>query len=127
MRRSTEGVLGTEELRQRRAALAATASERDASRVIELLSPCVTDARRARIEAVLPRRLDSVAVLFDSPYDPHNGAAVLRSCDAFGVQHLHIVQRRKYPFLIAPTVSRGTEKWVDLVTHDRCRSAIDVA
>ncbi len=39
------------------------------------------------------RRLDSVTVLMDAPHDPHNGAAVLRSCDAFGVQRLHIVER----------------------------------
>jgi tRNA (guanosine-2'-O-)-methyltransferase len=51
--------------------------------------------------------------VFDAPHDPHNGAAVVRSCEAFGVQFVNVVERRE-AFLAAPSVSRGSEKWVDL-------------
>jgi tRNA (guanosine-2'-O-)-methyltransferase len=73
---------------------------------------------------VIERRLASVAVVFDAPYDPHNGAAIVRSCEAFGVQALHVVERGRTPFLVAGTVARGAEKWIDLVRHANAASAI---
>jgi tRNA (guanosine-2'-O-)-methyltransferase len=93
---------------------------------IEALEPFVTEQRRARLGEVIGRRLESVTVVMDAPHDPHNGAAVARSCDAFGVQHLHVVERYE-PFVVATTVSRGSEKWVDVHAHataDAARSAL---
>jgi tRNA (guanosine-2'-O-)-methyltransferase len=96
----------------------------DPERTIRLLEPLVTDERRERLRAVISRRLGCIAVVLDSPYDPHNGAAVLRSCEAFGVQRLHVVERRGTPFAVARSVSRGAEKWIDVVRHARPESAL---
>lgn len=85
----------------------------DPERVIALLEPHVLERRRERLQGVIDRRLASVQVVFDAPHDPHNGAAVLRTCEAFGVQFLNVVERRE-TFLAAPSVSRGSEKWVDV-------------
>jgi tRNA (guanosine-2'-O-)-methyltransferase len=84
--------------------------------VVDVLGPMVTDARRARLEDVLARRLVGVTVLLEAPHDPHNGAAVLRSCDAFGVQEVHVVPTQE-PFLASRVVSKGAERWVDVVEH----------
>jgi tRNA (guanosine-2'-O-)-methyltransferase len=65
---------------------------------------------------VIDARVDSVTVLMDAPHDPHNGAAVMRSCDAFGLPELHVVPRDE-PFLAGRTVARGTQHWVDVVIH----------
>jgi tRNA (guanosine-2'-O-)-methyltransferase len=80
------------------------------------LEPFANEARRHRLRSVIDARLDSVTVLFDSPYDPHNGAAVLRSCDAFGVQRLHVIERQQ-TFLAAREVARGSQRWVDVRTY----------
>jgi tRNA (guanosine-2'-O-)-methyltransferase len=82
--------------------------------VIGLLEPLVTEQRRARIKDVLSRRLGSVAVVLDAPYDPHNGAAIVRTCEAFGVQRVHVIER-SVGFLAAASVARGAHKWIDLV------------
>ncbi len=92
--------------------------------VVERLEPFVLEERRARLKSVLDARLESVAVLFDSPHDPHNGAAVLRSCEAFGVQTLHVLERPQRPFLVARAVARGAEKWVDIVRHASVADAV---
>jgi tRNA (guanosine-2'-O-)-methyltransferase len=110
MRRTTPGV----ELGEPRPA---GAEAHDPEAVIRVLEPLVTQARRLRLQEVIARRLASVAVVLDSPYDPHNGAAVARSCEAFGVQNLHIVERRGTPFALARSVARGAEKWLDLTVH----------
>jgi tRNA (guanosine-2'-O-)-methyltransferase len=114
MRRTTPGVIGAGDLVDK-GILRAEAT--DPERVVALLEPLVTEARRRRLREVLGRRLASVAVVFDRPYDPHNGAAVLRSCEAFSVQRLHIVERRGTPLAVARSVARGAEKWMDVTRH----------
>jgi tRNA (guanosine-2'-O-)-methyltransferase len=87
-----------------------------AAGVIALLEPLVAEERADRLRTVIAARLSSVTVLMDAPHDPHNGAAVMRSCDAFGIQEMHVVPRDE-PFAISTTVTRGSEKWVDVVEH----------
>ena len=118
MRRTTPGVAPA-------GAWAARADARDPERVVRVLEPLVTDARRSRLREVIGRRLACVAVALDAPYDPHNGAAVLRSCEAFGVQRLHVVEREGTPFAVAHTVARGAEKWIDVMRHSRSSSFLE--
>jgi tRNA (guanosine-2'-O-)-methyltransferase len=121
MRRTTPGVLGAEELVDPRIARAEAVG---IERVIRVLEPLVTEERRARLRDVIARRVASVTVVLDRPYDPHNGAAVLRSCEAFGVQRLHVVERAGTPFVVARSVSRGAQKWIDVVCHAHTASAL---
>jgi tRNA (guanosine-2'-O-)-methyltransferase len=89
--------------------------------VIEALEFQVTAARRERIRNVLDRRLQSVTVVVDNLHDPHNGAAIVRSCDAFGVQTMHAIVSNE-PFSAARAVARGSQKWVQIDQH---RTALD--
>lgn len=73
-------------------------------------------SRQTRLREVLARRLASVTLLMDAPHDPHNGAAVMRSCDAFGVQELHVIPRHE-AFLASNLVAKGAERWVDVIEH----------
>jgi tRNA (guanosine-2'-O-)-methyltransferase len=104
--------------------LVARAESFGVERVIRVLEPLVTEERRERIKGVIGRRLASVSVIFDGPYDPHNGAAVLRSCEAFGVQRLHVVERPGTPFAVARSVSRGAQKWIDVVCYEEASAVI---
>jgi len=95
----------------------------DAAEIARTLEPFVTDERRERFRSVLAARLGAVTVLMDAPHDPHNGAAVLRSCDAFGVQRLHVIERSE-GFLASRTVARGSEQWVDARTYASTAEAV---
>jgi tRNA (guanosine-2'-O-)-methyltransferase len=123
MRRHTPGVLFAREMLDARIAQAEVG---DAEKVIRALEPFVLERRRQRLLEVIDARLESVTVLFDAPHDPHNGAAVVRSCEAFGVQFVHVVERTEH-FLAAPSVARGAQKWVDLVIHKTPATAIAAA
>jgi tRNA (guanosine-2'-O-)-methyltransferase len=91
--------------------------------LISVLEPLVVEQRRARILEVIEGRTDNVTVAMDAPHDPHNGAAVLRTCDAFGIQQVHVVERIE-PFLFVHKVSLGTERWIDVHRHPTQESAI---
>ena len=121
MRRSTAGVIDADALVPARIA---RLERHDPEHVIRVLEPLVLDRRRERLLSVIDSRLESVSLLFDAPHDPFNGAAVVRSCEAFGVQTVHVVERRE-TFLAASSVARGAQKWVDVVRHRGSREAID--
>jgi tRNA (guanosine-2'-O-)-methyltransferase len=84
--------------------------------VTELLEPLVNTERRQRLERVLNARIGSVTLLLDSPHDPRNGAAILRTCDAFGLAEMHVLARTE-PMLASNVISTGAERWVDVVEH----------
>ena len=96
----------------------------DVERAIAILEPLVTDERRVRLKEIIAKRIDSVTVVMDAPHDPHNGGAVVRSCDAFGIQRLHVVERRE-PFLVATSVAKGSEKWVDVHLYETGAAAAE--
>ncbi len=95
----------------------------DPEPIIALLEPLASAERCARLGEVIAARLDSVVMVMDAPHDPHNGAAVMRSCDAFGVHQLHVVERTE-PFAASNAVAKGTERWVDIHPHPSVASAV---
>lgn len=87
-----------------------------AGEVVRVLAPLVTEARLARMEAVVAQRTRSLIPVLEDLADPHNGAAVLRSADAFGCHEVHVVEQR-HPFAVSHRVTRGTHRWLELVRH----------
>lgn len=94
-----------------------------AGSIIQLLEPMVVPRRRERIRSVVDARVGSVSVVLDAPHDPHNGGAIVRSCDAFGVQYVHVVPRNE-DFLVSSGVTTGTERWIDINVHSSPKDAI---
>ncbi len=83
-------------------------------KVCRVLSDMLTPERIARIDGVLAARLASVITVVEDTYDPHNAAATLRTTEALGLQELHAIEpTNKYP--VAPGVTRGAHKWIDLI------------
>lgn len=103
--------------------LLAGLADLDAAAVSGILGEFVTPERAARLRGVFAARLDCVTAVMDAPHDPHNGSAVIRSCDAFGVQRLHVIERLE-PFLASNQVARGSERWVDLRTYAAVPAAV---
>ncbi len=103
--------------------LLASLGELDPPAIGRALAEFVRPERAARLRGVFATRLDSVTVVMDAPHDPHNGAAVIRSCDAFGVHRLHVIERLE-PFLAASSVARGSERWVDVRPHPDVEDAV---
>jgi tRNA (guanosine-2'-O-)-methyltransferase len=91
--------------------------------VIETLEPLASVERGARLRQVIAARISAVTLLMDAPYDPHNAAAVVRTCDAFGVPELHVVPREDR-LLLGRRVTKGAERWVDVVLHATPEAAV---
>ncbi len=74
-----------------------------------------TQERVNKITKVAQKRTTGVVVLEDI-VDPHNAAAVFRSCDAFGIQNVYLVFDKQDSFdpkKIGRLSSSSANKWLD--------------
>jgi len=62
---------------------------------------------------VLQNRTRYISVVLENIFQPHNASAVLRSCDAFGIQDVHIIENSN-KFSSNPAVDMGTSQWLTL-------------
>lgn len=88
------------------------------------LETFLTEHRRMRLREVLALRTRHVALVLDDVYQPHNVSAALRSCDAFGVQDVHLVQGQQAT-PISSDVAGGSDKWLTLHRHAGPAACID--
>ncbi len=86
--------------------------------LITYLSQFVTIARRQKILSVLQERTRYITVILEDIYQPHNASAVLRSCDSFGVQDVHIVENKNI-FTITQGVTIGSDRWLTLYRYNQ--------
>jgi tRNA (guanosine-2'-O-)-methyltransferase len=93
------------------------------ARVCAELGSLLLDDRRARIDDAAASRLGGLRVVLENLHDPHNGAAVLRSAEAFGVQRVEVIETVE-PFRYSSTVTQGCEKWLDVVRHKTLAAAV---
>jgi tRNA (guanosine-2'-O-)-methyltransferase len=54
----------------------------------------MTPERELRIRTVLDRRQEDLVVVLENVFDPHNISAVMRTCDAVGVQDVYVLNTR---------------------------------
>ncbi|MEX0324808.1 MAG: TrmH family RNA methyltransferase [Puniceicoccaceae bacterium] len=89
----------------------------------------VTPEKKARMETVIANRTSHVRVVLEDIYQPHNASAVMRSCECFGIQHLHVIENR-YKYTLNRDVAMGSSKWINLHRHreedsDNTRACMD--
>lgn len=57
----------------------------------------MTPERYTRLTTVLNKRQPDLAVVLENVFDPHNVSAVMRTCDAVGIQELFILNNKIPP------------------------------
>jgi tRNA (guanosine-2'-O-)-methyltransferase len=70
--------------------------------------------RKARIDAVVANRTRTLTVVMEAFCDPQNVNAVLRTCEAFGVQELHAIEGPMKPYDRNKKISQNADKWLDV-------------
>jgi len=54
----------------------------------------MTPERRDRLQKVLSKRQDDITIVLENVFDPHNISAVMRTCDAVGVQEVYVLNTK---------------------------------
>lgn len=73
----------------------------------------VSDNRRDLFLETVEKRTKYATVVLEDIYQPHNASAVLRSCDCFGIQDVHIIENRN-TWEYSRDVEQGSSKWLNI-------------
>ncbi|MCB1206051.1 MAG: RNA methyltransferase [Verrucomicrobiae bacterium] len=92
--------------------------------LIDYLGNHLTGNKRDKIRAALGERTRHLTVLLEDLNQPHNASACLRSCDCFGVQDVHVIERR-HPFQPDNDVAMGSNKWLSIHRYHQPESALE--
>ena len=93
-------------------------------KLLQYLETYLTDNRRERFKKVLAKRTKYFTVATEDVYQLHNTSAVMRSCDVFGIQEVHIVEEVNSKS-IDREIAMGAQKWVDLNRFHTTKSCIE--
>ncbi|TRX66293.1 RNA methyltransferase [Carboxylicivirga sp. M1479] len=86
--------------------------------LIQFLEQFSKEERRNQIFQVASHRTRYLTVVLEDIYQTQNASAVLRSCDCFGIQDIHIIENQN-TFNINPDVVIGSTKWLHLHQHNQ--------
>jgi tRNA (guanosine-2'-O-)-methyltransferase len=81
--------------------------------IFERFSEYITPERKAKIERNAHERTRYVTVVLEDIFQPHNTSAVLRSCECFGIQDIHIIEQ-KHKFVLHESIAKGSAQWLDI-------------
>ncbi|GAB2772703.1 TrmH family RNA methyltransferase [Salinimicrobium soli] len=82
-------------------------------KLLEYLESFLTPRRRELFDRVLDQRTNYFTVTTQDVYQLHNTSAVIRSCDIFGIQNVHVVEEVNLK-KIDREIAMGAQKWVDV-------------
>jgi len=85
---------------------------------MEYLEQFVSEKRRNLFRKVLNERTRHFTVAIEDIFKPHNASAVVRSCDVFGIQDIHIIED-KYKFYASKMIAKGAQKWLDISIYKK--------
>ncbi|MDO5607886.1 MAG: RNA methyltransferase [Capnocytophaga sp.] len=86
-------------------------------KLLSYLENFITDERKQRFLDILQLRTNHFTVAVEDVFQAHNASAVVRTCEVFGVQQVHLIERR-YGKRLDAKIAMGAQKWVDTHRYD---------
>lgn len=97
------------------------------NQLISYLESFITERRKELFDTVINYRTRYLTVVLEDIYQSHNASAVLRSCDCFGIQDVHIIENRN-KYEVNSEIALGADKWLNIhrytITDENIHSAI---
>lgn len=81
--------------------------------ILKYLEQFMTEQRVSRMREIVDQRTRHITVVLEDIFQSHNISAVLRSCDCFGIQDVHILQGEN-EYTLNPEISLGSAQWLDI-------------
>ena len=83
------------------------------SELVSYLKDFVTEERFNLFLDVVQHRTKHISYVIEDVFQPHNASAVVRSCDCFGIQDLHIIENTN-EYKTDESIALGANKWVSI-------------
>ncbi len=90
-----------------------TMSKSKEDSLVSYLETFLTENRKNLFQTVLSQRTRHFTAVLEDIYQPHNSSAVLRSCEIFGIQDVHLIENN-YVSKVSRHVAKGSQKWLTI-------------
>ncbi len=64
------------------------------------------------------QRTNYISIILEDIYQSQNASAVIRTCDCFGIQNIHVIENRNQ-YRINPDVALGSSQWVNITRYNK--------
>jgi tRNA (guanosine-2'-O-)-methyltransferase len=81
--------------------------------VLQELYEIITPGKVEMFERLAPLKTNYLTVVLENIYQEHNASAVLRTCESFGIQNMHIIEK-EWKYQVQRDIARGAGRWVDM-------------
>ncbi|HIP32993.1 MAG TPA: TrmH family RNA methyltransferase [Crocinitomicaceae bacterium] len=78
----------------------------------------ITESKQDKYDQIASERTKYLTVVMESISKEHNSSAVMRTCDCFGIQDLHTIEKGQKKHEPMRDIALGAGNWVDLHTYD---------
>lgn len=95
-----------------------TTKEYSVKDLIRYLKELITEHKWELFNQNVQHRTKYITVVLEDIFQPHNASAVLRTCDCFGIQDIHIIENRNQ-YNVNPDVALGASKWLNLYKYNQ--------
>jgi tRNA (guanosine-2'-O-)-methyltransferase len=86
--------------------------------VLNELYKIITPSKQEMFDRIAAERTNFLTVSLENVYQEHNASAVLRSCDCFGIQQLHVIEKDNQ-YKVQRDIALGAGRWVDMFNYDQ--------
>ncbi|SNQ43877.1 TrmH family RNA methyltransferase [Cellulophaga lytica] len=93
-------------------------------KLLTYLENIISEERKTRFLDILKDRTNYITVAIEDVFQMHNTSAVIRSCDAFGVQTAHLIES-KYSERLDKNIAMGAQQWVTTPRYNTTTECID--
>ncbi len=90
---------------------------------LNYLEGFLTDNRKEKFLRILANRTNHFTIAIEDVFQLHNTSAVMRSCEVFGIQNLHVIEE-KYGKRVDKQIALGAQKWVDINRYESVADCI---
>ncbi|MEY3236106.1 MAG: hypothetical protein RI883_207 [Bacteroidota bacterium] len=78
----------------------------------------ISNSKQEMYDRIAAERTKHITVVLENIHQEHNASAVLRSCDCFGIQDLHVIEKNNQ-YKVQRDIALGAGRWVDLYNYDK--------
>jgi len=87
-------------------------------KVLEEFYDIVSESKKEMYDRIASQRTNYLTVVLENIHQEHNASAVLRSCDCFGIQNLHVIEKNNR-YKVQRDIALGAGRWVDVFNYDQ--------
>lgn len=86
-------------------------------KILDEFYQIITPNKVEMFDRIAAERTKYITVALENIFQEHNASAVLRSCDCFGLQKMHVIEK-DFQYAVQRDIALGAGRWVDMFSYN---------